>query len=205
MHNKKLPILIVILIIILVPLLLYSFVHSHKQLINPTTFKQSAQLPDNGSFVQEDTTTSPKKQITVVNATITRFAKKIHNQIWSEFTLTDNKSGSQRILYNQESIAIQYEQMTLQNWSPTDRFFYIFYDYPDGRRNLLMFQTDGRFTDTKYYLIPIILTDSESITHASWFDNDTLHFDLKNRINSSITHFQVDLDDSTGVVTQIQN
>lgn len=205
MKNKYIITIIILIIIVLIPLSILFAKHTQIKSKPQTAFPPTIALPANGTYVTEDSTTSPNVPITVVNATIARKTKMYQNQIWQEFVLTDTRTGSQRTLFNQVANNIQYEPMKKSNWSPTDRFFYIFYDYPDGRRNLLMFQTDGRFTYTHYYLIPVILTNSESITKATWFDNDTLYFDLQNQIDNSVTHYEVDLNDSTGVVKKVQN
>ena len=74
---------------------------------------------------------------------------------------------------------------------------------PDNKRNFLIFETDGRFTDTQYYLKPVILDPSETVSQAFWKDGETLDFNITNQQNNTVKKYEVDLNDSTGVVSQI--
>src|SRR5260370_42275224 len=122
--------------------------HQKKQTsVSPHT--SSIPLPPNGHYIIEDSSNTPQVPLAVVHAKVIRETKQFQNHIWQKITLANTITGSQRVLFEQEEDKVQFEKIDTPNWSPSNRFFYIFLDLPDGRRNLLIFETDGRFTNTQ--------------------------------------------------------
>src|ERR1700722_12723225 len=139
MKKKYLLFLIVFILLILTPILvLFLDKYSHKTSKKTTNASQfePKQLPQNGNYVTEDTSTAPPAQAAAIQGEITRETKTSNNHIWQKFVLTNTETGSQHVLFEQKEDTMQFEKMTSQNWSPTNRFFYVFFDAPDGKRNI---------------------------------------------------------------------
>lgn len=202
--RRKNTVIIVIILIISIPFLLF-FLENHMRLTHrsPATLSPIITLPSNGSYITEDSVTAPTVSAAAVEGTITRQTKKLNNHVWQKFIVANSATGSQHIVFEQVEDGIQFEKMTAQNWSPTNRFFYITFDYPDGRRNLLIFETDGRFTDTQYYIEPIQLTQQQTVSQISWSDGETLTFTVNNQQSNTSNKYEVDLNDSAGVLKQL--
>jgi len=198
--------IIVLILLILTPILILVLdKYSHKtdgHLPTASRF-EPVPLPKNGNYVSEDTSVAPPAQAAAIQGEIIRETKELNNHIWQRFILNNTETGAQHVLFEQEGDNMQFEKITSQNWSPTNRFFYVFFDRPDNKRNFLIFETDGRFTDTQYYLKPVILDPSETVSQAFWKDGETLDFNITNQQNNTVKKYEVDLNDSTGVVSQI--
>jgi hypothetical protein len=205
MKKKYMIFTAIVILLLIIPFFIALITHNHKktQMHTSVLFPSSVPLPVNGKYITEDSTTAPQVSSAAVQGTIARESRNYHNHVWEKFILTNKRTGSSHVLFEQQDDSVQFEKMTVKNWSPTNRFFYIFFDLPDGRRNLLIFETDGRFTDTNYYLKPVTLAQDETVSKAFWYDDETLYFDLTSQKNKNSSHYEVDLNDSTGNVKQL--
>jgi hypothetical protein len=203
--RKKVIIFVFLLILIFCILLFVKITeNTHKKTQTDTSSSHQAKpLPTNGTYITEDSSSSPSVPNAAVQATLTRETKQYQHHIWQKFVIANSATGSKRVLFEHTEDNIQFEKMSSQNWSPTNRFFYVLYDFPDNRRNLLIFEIDGRFTNTQYYLTPFQLTSPETVANASWHDDETLYVDLTNLKSNVTGHFEVDLNDSEGKVKQL--
>jgi hypothetical protein len=207
MKKKYILIIIIAFLVICIPFFTRLFVKLHKvtpmNQTKPSQFS-SIPLPSNGAYVTEDSTTAPNVPYSALQGMIIRQTKEYKGEIWQQFIFDNQATGSKHVIFQQEESGIQFEKMTTQDWSPTNRFFYVLFDFPDGRRNMLVFETDGRFTDNQYYLEPVALKAFETISQTSWLNGETLSFTIRNQQTNTIAKYELDLNDSTGVIKQVE-
>ena len=200
--KKKYLIGIVIIILVIIPIVALA-INKHIKKTNPHSSQfNPVPIPSNGTYVTEDSSIAPDVQYGAIEGKITRETRVYKNQIWQKFVIDNDKTDSQRVIFEQEDTNT-FEKMGSQNWSPTNRFFYVIYDMPDGRKNFLIFETDGRFVNTQYYIQPFQPTTSQTVSKISWSDGETLDFTVKNLNDNAILNYDVDLNDSAGVLQQI--
>jgi len=137
--RKKYIIALLIILVISIPFLLLFFDKQHKLLPHLSNTISPVSLPSNGSYVTEDTTNAPTAAAAAVEGTITRQTRESNNHIWQKFILYDSFTGSKRTIFEQTEDGIQFEKITQQNWSPTNRFFYVIFDDSSDKRNLFVF------------------------------------------------------------------
>jgi hypothetical protein len=154
----------------------------------------------NSGYVVENTSDSPKSSQEVMQGEIIRETLP-NNSSYQSFVVKSDVDGSIRQVMAVNENDVKFENMQPQNWSPTDRFAYVYVDYPD-RRDIIFLKTDGRFTNAQFYLHATGIYPDMNVISAKWLDEATLELqtnDIKTRKSLS---YIVDFDDDTGYLTQ---
>ena len=133
-----------------------------------------------------------------------------HNEILHEiqpqnpslqrFIVKSTVDGSTRELLALKENNITFEKIMPQNWSPTNRFIFVYMDYPN-RRDVLFLKTDGKFTNGQYYLHSTGLYPNMNVMSAKWINTDILELQTKNIKTNKPQKYLVNFDDDAGIVT----
>lgn len=193
----------VVIVIILLAILFGIFVRSARRksghLNNVSQPLKNIQV-NNQTYQIEDTSLSPTSSEQVMQGEIMRI-RQPNNPTFQTFVVKNAIDGSVRQLaaFNQKDIT--FENIQQQNWSPTDRFAYIYIDYPT-RRDVIFLKTDGTFTNGQFYLHSTGLYPDMNVLNAKWLDEATLELQTTDIKTQQPFTYIVDFDDDSGIISQ---
>ena len=196
--NKK-YIIIGIIILLIIPLII--IVKKDNQ-----TRKSLTQLNQEGisqtshsSFTIDDTSLSPTSNDAITHSEIFLESAQSNNTTEQKFVVKSPVDGSERDLFLTNQAGLTFEKITPKNWSPTNRFLFIYAD-DGGKRDVLFLKTDGRFTNAQYFIHSTSLYPDLTVTNAQWTDTAALSLQTLNVKTHVSGKYVVDFDDDTGIM-----
>jgi hypothetical protein len=200
--TKKKYIIAFIVILILIPVIVASLLMSRRQhktqQINITRATETSNLQNQQQYQIEDTSLSPQSPEAVTNGAIIREIQANSSSL-QRFVIKSAVDGSIREIFEVNENDIKFENIMQQNWSPSNRFVYIYIDYPK-RRDVIFIKTDGRFTNAQYFLHSTGLYPDMNVLNAKWLNENTLQLQTTNIKTLAPQNYTVNFDDDTGVV-----
>jgi hypothetical protein len=197
MRRKKYIIAGIIILLILLGAFLTARQNQQKgkqPVLQPGTKNQQA----NQSFTVVDSSFSPQSQEAITHNEILRETQP-GNPSLQRFVVKSPIDGSVRELFEIDENNVTFEKITPQNWSPTNRFVFVYVDYPN-RRDIIFMKTDGTFTDGQYWLHSTGLYPNLNIISAKWIDTADLSLQTMDIKTHAAGNYVVDFDDDTGVM-----
>ncbi|HVA96973.1 MAG TPA: hypothetical protein VND99_04925 [Candidatus Acidoferrales bacterium] len=171
-----------------------------RQTLSPSPkMQKTPQIANSPSYTIVDSSSSPKSAKTVTQDKIFREAGTSDNSL-QRFVIKSSVDGSIREIFGVNESDITFEKIQPENWSPTNKFLFVFIDY-SNRRDVIFLKTDGKFTNGNYYLHSTGLYPNMNVLSATWIDTQTLELQTKD-INTNLPQkYLVNFDDDTGIVT----
>lgn len=194
--DRKLYIITVIVIVILLLILIIPIIGSKQQQPSQKQISNSTPTPP---FTADDTSYSPYSKNEITGGEIIRESTQINNSTLQKFIIKNPADGNERQLFSTNQANLTFEKITANNWSPTNRFLFVYAD-SNGKRDLLFMKTDGKFTNGQYFLHSTGLYPNLTIINAQWVDNAALKLQTMNVNTHVIGNYIVDFDDDTGVM-----
>lgn len=198
MKKKKYIGIGIIILLIIIPLV----ISIEKQQQNQTTILQTNQkpnLPNQLTFVTQDSSFSPSSKDAITHEEITLESAQSDNSTIQKFVIKSPIDGSIRDLFLTDQPDLKFENITPNNWSPTNRFLFVYADYA-GKRDVFFLKTDGKFTNGQYFLHSSGLYPDLTIINAQWIDTTALSLQTMNLKTHVPGHYVVNFDDDTGVM-----
>jgi hypothetical protein len=174
-------------------------------LANVKTSNQTSQIYPTQVPVQQpaytinDKSAAPKSREAITYGEIMHETQKSNDSI-QKFVVQSAVDGSLRDLLTVDANNLTFENIQPQNWSPTNRFIYIYVDYPK-RRDVIFIKTDGTFTNHQYFLHSTGLYPNMNVLSAKWLDEDTLELQTRDIKTNLPQKYLVNFDDDTGIVS----
>lgn len=202
-RKKYILVVIFVIVIILIAIFFGIFVGGTRR--KPTSVNKSSQIPknilfNNQTYQIEDTSSSPTSSEEVMQGQIMRITQP-DNPALETFVVKNAIDGSMRELAAFNEKDITFENMQTLNWSPTDRFAYVYIDYPN-RRDVIFLKTDGTFTNGQFYLHSTGLYPDMNVLSAKWLDEATLELQTTDIKTQQPFTYIVDFDDDSGIISQ---
>jgi hypothetical protein len=151
------------------------------------------------AYTIKDTATAPKSREAITYGEIMHEIQD-HNPSAQKFVVESTIDGSLRDLFAVDENNVTFERIQPQNWSPTNRFIYIYINYPN-RRDVIFVKTDGKFTNGQFFLHSTGLYPNMNVLNAKWLDENTLELLTRDIKTSRLQNYLVNFDDDTGIVT----
>jgi hypothetical protein len=159
--------------------------------------------PPEQGFTVEDTSIAPHKLQSAIQGELSRKTWSDSNHVWQKFIVKNYITGDERELFSHVADGVAFEHIEPQNWSPTNRFVFVLID-SRVKKDILFFTTDGRFTDTQYYIHPTEMYPDISIEKAQWIDEDTVTVNALNQKMNQKQQYLIDFNDSVGSMSLIE-
>ena len=210
LNQNKLILLGVFFIVVCVVLIVFALT-SGKQQSTPNSnpaptlmpySSSSSTVPPDTAYAIADRSDSPKRSVTAITGTLSRKTAAMDGHTWQEFVVNNTNDHVDRVLYNQPADNMTFEQITPANWSPNDRFVFVFFKTAE-KRDLLFLTMDGRFTNTQYYLQPTAYLTDQTVTDAHWQDQDNCIVEMTNTKTNEHKQYNISFDDSVGSIEEV--
>lgn len=159
-------------------------------------------IPPDNSYKVEDNSVTPNTKNSIVQAEILRETAVHNGHTWQKIMLRSPNDGSLRELYNKSSDNLQFERIRPENWSAHNRYLYLIFNNA-GKRDIIFFQIDGRFTNKEYYIQPLEAYPDLTVINARWEDYDTFSLETMNLKTARKQNYLVDFNDSVGTLVPI--
>lgn len=156
-------------------------------------------LPPTQSYRVMDSSFSPHIKNAVTQVEFIRATSDYDGHTWQKFVIKNAVDGRERELVTKVWDDVQFEKISPDNWSPSNRFVFVYTDSP-VKRDVVFFQTDGRFTNAKYYLQSTGIYPNLSVTKAFWMSPVELGLEMMDLKTHARESYVVDFDNSVGVV-----
>jgi hypothetical protein len=157
------------------------------------------EMPTQPPYTIEDTANAPKSKGSMAQGVVVRESNNANHEM-QRFTIKSSLDGSIREIFAVNENDITFEKITEQNWSPTNKFLYVYIDYPQ-RRDVIFIKTDGRFTNGSYYLHSTGLYPDINVLNTKWVDGQTLELQTKDIKTNQPQGYIVSFDDDSGIVS----
>ena len=200
MKKYKIAIIAGIIIIILLVGIIIGFKRQKPIHTSNLSKTSESNIPTDQGYQIRDTSSSPKSSEEVMQGEIMRETEP-NDPSFQRFVFKSAVDGSIRQLLAIDGKNITFENIQPQNWSPSDRFLYIYVDYPN-RRDVIFLKTDGTFTNGQFYLHSTGLYPDMNVISANWIDETTLELQTTDIKTQKPLTYIADFDDDTGSVTQ---
>jgi hypothetical protein len=168
-----------------------------------TLFDDASSLtaPQDAAYVSEDRAIAPQRAISALRGTLSRKTTVSGGHTWQQFVINNTTDTIDRVLLNHTADKTTFEPITNANWSPNNRFVFIFFKTPE-KRDVLFLMTDGRFTNTQYYLHPTDQLHNETVTNAFWQNEDIAIVETVNQTTNQKKRYAINFDDSVGSIVE---
>ena len=192
---------IIIVVVILFALLGGYLTQKKNQQYTMQTLNQTKnrEQETNQTFTVADSSYAPQSPEAVTHPEIIREIQNGNTSL-QRFVVKSANDGSIRELFEINQSHIAFEKITPQNWSPTNRFLFVYMDSPN-KRVVLFMKTDGTFTKAQYWLHSTGLYPDMNVVNAKWIDETTLELQTTNVETHTKQNYVGNFDDDTGTVT----
>lgn len=202
-RKKYILVIITVIVIILMAILFGMFVAIRKQKSVNTNISSQVHkniLLNNQTYQIEDASSAPQSSEQVMQGEIMRITQQ-ETPTLQTFVIKNALDGSIRQLLAYNGNGMIFENIQPGNWSPTNRFVYVYMDYPN-RRDVIFLKTDGTFTNAQFYLHSTALYPDMNVLSAKWIDEATLELQTTDIKTEQSFSYIVDFNDDTGTITQ---
>jgi hypothetical protein len=158
--------------------------------------------PQDSNYTLADSATAPKRTVSAMQGTLSRKTAVSEGHTWEQFVINNTTDNLDRVLFNHAADNTTFEPISKANWSPNNRFVFVYFKTP-AKRDVLFMQTDGRFTSTQYYLHPTERLQNETVTDTYWKNEDIAIVETKDMTTNQQKLYAAEFDDSVGSIVEI--